>query len=89
MNVKISVFDIYVEAIIYLLLYNLHDCTFKTQKHSVNTSFYCFWNFMNILIDNLLMQFFHVFLLILCWGFFYATCDSFSCENILYVITNH
>ena len=29
MNAKISVFVICVEAIIYLLLYNLHDCTFK------------------------------------------------------------
>ena len=29
MNVKVSVFVICVEAIIYLLLYNLHDCTFK------------------------------------------------------------
>ena len=29
MNAKISVFVIYVEAIIYLVLYNLHDCTFK------------------------------------------------------------
>ena len=29
MNVKILVFVICVEAIIYLLLYNLHDCTFK------------------------------------------------------------
>ena len=28
MNVKISMF-ICVEAIMYLLLYNLHDCTFK------------------------------------------------------------
>ena len=27
MNEKISVFAICVEAIIYLLLYNLHDCT--------------------------------------------------------------
>ena len=27
MNAKISVFVICVEAIIYLLLYNLHDCT--------------------------------------------------------------
>ena len=32
MNVKISVFVISVEAIIYLLLYNLHDCTFKCFK---------------------------------------------------------
>ena len=29
MNTKISVFVICVEAIIYLLLHNLHDCTFK------------------------------------------------------------
>ena len=30
MNAKISVLIIFVEAIIYLLLYNLHDCTFKS-----------------------------------------------------------
>ena len=29
MNAKISVLVICVEAIIYLLLYNLHDCTFN------------------------------------------------------------
>ena len=29
MNAKISAFVIYVEAIIYLLLYNFHDCSFK------------------------------------------------------------
>ena len=29
MNAKISVFVIRVETIIYLLLYNLHGCTFK------------------------------------------------------------
>ena len=29
MNVKVSVFVISVEAIIYLLLYNLHDYTFN------------------------------------------------------------
>ena len=29
MNAKISVFVICAEAIIYLLLYNLHDCTFN------------------------------------------------------------
>ena len=29
MNAKISVFVICIEAIIYLPLYNLHDCTFK------------------------------------------------------------
>ena len=31
MNAKISGFAICVEAIIYLLLYNLLDCTFKIQ----------------------------------------------------------
>ena len=34
MNAKISVFVICVEAIIYLLLYNLHDCSFKA--HTLN-----------------------------------------------------
>ena len=29
MNVKISMFAICVEVILYLLLYNLRDCTFK------------------------------------------------------------
>ena len=32
MNAKISVFVICVEAIIYFLSYNLHDCTFKNAK---------------------------------------------------------
>ena len=31
MNAKISVFVICVEANNYLLLYNLHDCTFKLK----------------------------------------------------------
>ena len=29
MNVEISVYVVCIEAIIYLLLYNLHDCTFN------------------------------------------------------------
>ena len=33
MNAKISVFFICVEAIIYLLLYNLHDCTFNSLNY--------------------------------------------------------
>ena len=36
MNAKISVFVICVEAIIYLLLGNLHDCTFKTALYLIN-----------------------------------------------------
>ena len=31
MNAKITVFVICAETIIYLLLYNFHDCTFKNQ----------------------------------------------------------
>ena len=34
MNAKISVFAICAEAIIYLLIYNLHDCTFKVSYHN-------------------------------------------------------
>ena len=34
MNAKISMFVMCVEAIIYLLLYNLHDCTFNEEKKS-------------------------------------------------------
>ena len=42
MNAKISVFVAFVKAIIYLILYNLHDSTFKTnneKKTSKRTSF--------------------------------------------------
>ena len=35
MNAKISVIIICVEAIIYLLLYNLHDCTFKSETNEI------------------------------------------------------
>ena len=34
MNAKISVFVICVEAIIYLLLYDLHDCTFNGNTNN-------------------------------------------------------
>ena len=34
MNAKISVFVIFAEMILYLLLYNLHDCTFNSEKNS-------------------------------------------------------
>ena len=48
MNAKISMFFICIEAIVYLLLYNLHDCTFNFIKfetrfnqaiHTVNRLF--------------------------------------------------
>ena len=32
MNAKVSVFVICVEAIIYLLLYNLHECNFNNKR---------------------------------------------------------
>ena len=35
MNAKISALVICVEAIIYLLLYNLHDCTFNYKKKKI------------------------------------------------------
>ena len=44
MNAKISVFVIFVEVIIYLLLYNLHDCAYNehlfTAASTWNISFY-------------------------------------------------
>ena len=43
MNAKISVFVICVEAIIYSLLYDLHDCTFKEPKYLV------FWSSLLLL----------------------------------------
>ena len=36
MNEKISGFVICVEVLIYLLLHNLHDCTFKNKHDLVN-----------------------------------------------------
>ena len=39
MNAKISVFIVCVEAIIYLLLYNLHHCTFKKNLPTKTLSF--------------------------------------------------
>ena len=43
MNAKITVFVICVEAIMYLLLHNLHDCTFKdvaVHNSLVRSNFY-------------------------------------------------
>ena len=53
-NAKISVFVICVEAIIYLLLRNLHDCTFNPgpqNKSDINFSI-CHWNLNSIAIHN-------------------------------------
>ena len=48
MNVKISVFVICVEAIIYLLLYNLHECTFNSWHHNYETSMKMCWETVNV-----------------------------------------
>ena len=37
MNAKISVFVYCVKAIIYLLLYNLHDCSFEDTKNRISS----------------------------------------------------
>ena len=37
MNAKNSVFVIFIEAIIYLSLYNLHDCTFNGKLHFLSS----------------------------------------------------
>ena len=37
MNAKILVLVFCVEEIIYLPLYNLHDCTFEVQLHQVSS----------------------------------------------------
>lgn len=39
MNVKISVFVIFVETIIYFLIYNLRDCTFKFRKKNYQNTY--------------------------------------------------
>ena len=41
MNAKISVLVICVEAIIYLLLHSLHDCTFKFKNQLVRLKNKC------------------------------------------------
>ena len=45
MNPKLSVFVNGVEAIIYLLLYNLHDCTFKNEKRFTGEIKSAFYNY--------------------------------------------
>ena len=58
MNAKISVFFICVEVIIYLLLHNLHDCTFKALLDNRN---FTMWSlqFQN---DNLNAKIMHCLL---------------------------
>ena len=54
-NAKISVFLICVEAIIYLLLYNLHDCTFKFSLLSVTCKLFQFQVFFVVTTFDVLM----------------------------------
>ena len=46
MNAKILVFAICVKAIIYLLLYNLHDCAFKKIDGLRNCILWHYWYFL-------------------------------------------
>ena len=48
MNAKISLFIICVEAIIYLLLYNLHECAFKYDKKYFSEG----WGYKKISIEG-------------------------------------
>ena len=56
MNAKTSVFVICVEAIIFLLLYNLHDCTFKGYfpRQKVKDFRFCLGKFRILISGNLL-----------------------------------
>ena len=54
MNAKLSVFDICVEAIIYLLSHNLHDCTFNNMYSRLYTFKPC--RCMNVLESQGAMQ---------------------------------
>ena len=55
MNEKMSVF-IYVEAIMHLLLYNLHDCTFKKKPYLVK-NMWRHWPNMSLKTVKKLFQF--------------------------------
>ena len=48
MDAKVSGSVIYVEATIYLLLYNLHDCTFKRNV-------FCHLKIVNLIIFNVIL----------------------------------
>ena len=53
MNTKISMFVICVEAIIYLLLYNLHDCT---------SNLFIFLIELKALLNNLFISYLNLFI---------------------------
>ena len=48
MNVKIAVFIICFQAIIYLLLYNLHNCAFKNNPHNSKKKHWVFFAILYI-----------------------------------------
>ena len=55
MNAKISVFVICFEAIIYLLLYNLHDCAFTEKLHFLYTDaiyLIFIWNVLKNILER-------------------------------------
>ena len=61
MNAKISVFVICVEAIIYLLLCNLHDCTFNNVarlKAKIPTQLF-FYKYSQVLKNSFFIEHLH------------------------------
>ena len=81
MNIKISIFAICVEAIIYLLLHNFHDGTFKRQKLRV-----LYINEILISWENRECYLFHFCCCVLLFDFLkYASlCNLIKLVNILY-----
>ena len=84
MNAQISVFVICVEAITYLLLYNLRDCTFK-------------WDKLLMVIDYLIffskrkkfdwIWFFYIFIFLFCFPILNVKCMSLclECQTYLWI----
>ena len=63
MNAQISVFVICVEAITYLLLYNLRDCTFKWDKLLMVVDYLIFFFEKEKVWLNMILSYFYFFVL--------------------------
>ena len=63
MNAQISVFVICVEAITYLLLYNLRDCTFKWDKLLMVVDYLIFFFEKEKVWLNMILLYFYFFVL--------------------------
>ena len=63
MNAQVSVFVICVEAITYLLLYNLRDCTFKWDKLLMVVDYLIFFFEKEKVWLNMILLYFYFFVL--------------------------